>query len=314
MPRHSKPWSKGFTLVELLVVIAIIGILIALLLPAVQAAREAARRSQCQNNLKQWGLAMQMYQDATKLLPYSSYWNPRVTFVEGMWPYLEQESLYALYNFDYAFYATIGGGATFANTIQNSTKGVVATAVPVYYCPSDRPRAIWEGDAYWRARCNYVLNFGPTQLFTTPTTLTKAPFGWQTCTGFSGYTPFQTMFAQITDGLSKTMLMAEIRFPPNDTDHDFRGDVFNDQQQHWFMTVNTPNAGVDYSSVACANNDATMPCGNNGNQLGSARSKHPSGVLVMLADGSVTFVPDSIDFYVWKAFSTISGGETVVLP
>lgn len=314
MVRRSGPMQYGFTLVELLVVIAIIGILVALLLPAVQAAREAARRAQCTNNLKQWGLAMQMYHDSHKMLPYSSYRTPRVTFVEGMWPYIEQEALYNLYNFDYAFYVTLPGPNPRANTIQKSTVGVVTTTVPVYYCPSDRPNSIWQGDNYWRARGNYVLNFGPMQLFTPATTATKAPFGWLSSGGFSKYTVYQTRFADITDGLSKTVLMGEIRFPPRDTDKDFRGDFMNDQGQHWFMTLNTPNAGIDYSTNGCSNDDATMPCAVDGAQLGSARSRHPTGVQVVLADGSVRFVTDTVNYLVWRAFSTIGGGETVNLP
>ncbi|HVX63981.1 MAG TPA: DUF1559 domain-containing protein [Pirellulales bacterium] len=291
----------AFTLVELLVVIAIIGILIALLLPAVQAAREAARRSQCLNNIKQWGLGMQMYHDNCKRLPNASYWNKRTTFVEGIWPFVEQTALAQRYNSALPFYLP-------PNTVTNSDAGAVTKQVPIYYCPSDRPGALWKGDAYWRARGNYMLNFGPVQLFTAKS---GAPFGWETCTGFSSYTPFQVTFGQITDGLSKTMLMGEVRLSRYDTDHDARGDFINDQGQHWFMTVNTPNAGIDYSSMGCVNDDPTMPCGNNGNQLGSARSKHPGGVQVLLADGSGHFVNDSINLYIWRALSTIAGNESV---
>src|SRR5690349_8001014 len=96
--------SRGFTLVELLVVIAIVGVLIALLLPAVQAARAAARRTQCQNQLKQWGLAMHNYTGINKHLPIGSRNNPRQTWVMYLWPFVDERGLASTNKLNEHFY------------------------------------------------------------------------------------------------------------------------------------------------------------------------------------------------------------------
>ena len=114
---------RAFTLVELLVVIAIIGVLVALLLPAVQAAREAARRSQCQNHLKQIGLAVHNFEDIYKTLPHSRY-DDRYTWAVEILPFVEQKSLYDQWDLTKNYYK------------QNAVARM--TTVPVYFCPSRR--------------------------------------------------------------------------------------------------------------------------------------------------------------------------------
>jgi len=156
----SKP-RTGFTLIELLVVIAIIGILVALLLPAVQSAREASRRIQCVSRLRQWGIAMHSMHNATGALPQGNQGGvdesgdlvPRRSWAVLVWPYIEANTLHERYDLTKSFFSE-------PNTFRNTLDGVVAQTADFYYCPSDRPGAVWMGDRWWRARGNYVVNWG----------------------------------------------------------------------------------------------------------------------------------------------------------
>ena len=125
LSRFSSCGRHGFTLVELLVVIAIIGVLVALLLPAVQAAREAARRTQCSNNLKQLGLAAQNFHDTYQYLPSSRIWDHWATWAVQIMPFMEQRPLYDQWNIQDQYY--------------NQTQQVRETNVKGLFCPSRRP-------------------------------------------------------------------------------------------------------------------------------------------------------------------------------
>lgn len=305
----------GFTLVELLVVIAIIGILIGMLLPAVQQVREAARRSKCLNNLKQYALAMHNHHDSRQkfpagALPWGSPSGPMRTYIVDLWPYMEQNNLYDLYNTDDHWWAA-------PNSIQNSEDGVTCSSVELYYCPSDRTGALCtvQNDV-WRSRGNYVVNAGDTTA-AVGTAANTAPFKLVD-TYFDGRLQARkaTNMSDIFDGTSNTMLMSESVLPLNDTDADARGDFFSVDAGAWaFMTTNTPNSSVP---DACGWNwcinlpELNLPCtaaANFESIVNSPRSRHPGGVNVAMVDGSVRFLADNIDVSTFRAMGTTEGEE-----
>jgi prepilin-type N-terminal cleavage/methylation domain-containing protein/prepilin-type processing-associated H-X9-DG protein len=318
--RRSRP--AGFTLVELLVVIAIIGVLVALLLPAVQAAREAARRMSCQNAIRQWALAMQNHHDAVKALPEGNRPEPtRRTWVVYTWPYVENGGAALVFDEKKNFYEA-------PNTVQNTTNGIYASTAPIYYCASDRPGALWKGDPYWRARGNYVINWGNykvphdqtiAQIEASGKVLALAPFGWEDLR--DPKLPRTTKFAEFTDGTSNTMLLSEVVFPSSDEVFDIRGDFLNDGDPcTQYMTINTPNTTVaDVSGFVPPKgnppqsyNPADPPYTDAGGAAHkAARSRHPGGVNVAFADGSVRMIQDGVTPAVWQAMGSMNGEEVV---
>jgi prepilin-type N-terminal cleavage/methylation domain-containing protein/prepilin-type processing-associated H-X9-DG protein len=291
---------RGFTLIELLVVIAIIAVLIGLLLPAIQKVREAAANTQCKNNFKQYGVAMHNYHETNGSFPLGTTSSPRHSWVVHMWPFMEANNLADLY----------GDPSTVQFPGLCGLGGVMCSQPKYYFCPSDRPGALWEGDAATRSRGNYVVSWGTNTA--TGTTGAKAAFG---LLDGNAAQPQRTRITDITDGTSSTLLMSEVVVALNDSDFNTHGDFFNDDTNTAgaiFMTINTPNTGTDVIDCGVSN-DPAAPCTQTGggtSTQAAARSRHTGGgVNVALCDGSVRFISNNVSLATWQALGTISNGD-----
>lgn len=334
--------GRGFTLVELLVVIAIIGILVALLLPAIQAAREAARRAQCTNNLKNMGLACHNHMSAKKVFPFGA---ELVTvaccagdvysgWTREIMPYAEDDALKNLYNSEKY------------SVTQPQAQQFRETKIPLYTCPSDYPMeliapAAGSANGVLFMTGSYKANAGRTDGFTTfylyedmpppngPTTalagspLTKnwrGPIHAQMRPVNKGGTPIpantyelrRESMKDITDGGSKTILIGEST------------NIFGPRRTFWAYTFGTMVMGQtinqdraltgDYNRCNLAGESGTYNQPNTSKSErvckgGAWHSRHPNGMNAALCDGAVTFLSFDIDLNIFAAMGSIAGGE-----
>jgi prepilin-type processing-associated H-X9-DG protein len=287
-------------LVELLVVITIIGILIALLLPAVQAAREAARRMQCSNNMKQTALALHLYHEAKQCFPVGiggveAKWHTGPTWAGLILPFIEQENAVRGYTFD-------------AATTYTTHKLLFRTAVSTFLCPSDNAgregridKESNSSDAIGFARSNLVACFGADGNMQETASVKKAIFNID----------LARSMAQIKDGTSNTAMISEIVAGPEGTG-DARGQWWYDLGCHYEHRY-SPNSNADtvtnYADLCVS---TKVPCqfgGGWGEMHVAAGSVHPGGVNLAFADGAVAFINQNINLVTWQALASIEAGE-----
>jgi prepilin-type N-terminal cleavage/methylation domain-containing protein len=327
---------QGFTLVEVLVVVALVGVLIGILVPAIQSARESVRRTTCGNSLRQLGLALANYESARGRYPVgaeSREWAAntnlphqffRWSALAHMAPYYEEGALLDDLDLTVPLYTGIGG-----DSIAPQNREVVARTVPLFLCPSDRARA--------------VSNlFGPTNY----AGCTGSGSGGGTPFDSDGlfFINSRVRPREVTDGLSKTIAFSEsiLGDGPQATTNRVGIDAatgyafsfatplsdagcnrplyYNFTDLRGFSWANGEYRTTLYNHARLPNSDtfdcmaAVMNTADKTRQYAAygwrtARSRHPGGVNVVLADAAVRFMDDAIDPEVWRAAATRAGGE-----
>jgi prepilin-type N-terminal cleavage/methylation domain-containing protein/prepilin-type processing-associated H-X9-DG protein len=319
--------SNAFTLIELLVVIAIIGVLVALLLPAVQAAREAARRTQCTNHLKQLGVALHNFEGAKKSLPAGSGYTrvePKGNWVVAILPYIEETNVSSRYDF-----------TKYSNETPN-LELAATTVIPTLICPSDpdsnqpilgnRRQGAGSHNPITAQGLWYTGSMGPTipdicafdqpssstYKFTclgcsfgtlwpdgtplTPCSAVQKPGSTDTCAGLICRRHQGVKFRTVTDGLSNTFMLGETL------------------PTHWVWNcVFCDNFPVSSTHIPL-NTMIQSATPTNFAQISGFKSMHPSGANMLMGDGSVRFVSETIDYLTFnilgsRANDDIAAGE-----
>lgn len=313
---------RAFTLVELLVVIAIIGALVALLLPAVQAAREAARRSQCQNNLKQLGVALQNYHGVHKVFPSNSHWAVGSTFlgkkiettdrqgsmIVKLMPHLEQANLFQRLNFD-------------GDVVQQfiDSESLRSMPLPFLRCPSDDYPPLGENQ---QAVTNYGPSVGAQATFSDRNSCVEpvgnefgngddlSPFTHllYATSGIFSRIVFAASIEQIPDGTSNTIAMGEVL--PHCNYELIRYGWWD--SQIWYVGT-APRINYDSCTPTTPPWPAKQTCATffNWNTSAGFKSRHPGGGQFVFADGSTHFISENIDYRNYQRLGDRNDGEVI---
>lgn len=333
--------NRGFTLVELLVVIAIIGILVALLLPAVQAAREAARRTQCSNNLKQLGIAGHLFHDKSKYLPYGIHRSegaqvnpipagspcfltvrerfanpeaipagqqganpPRYVLMHQLLPYVEQDALWQKWDLlNFGNNNPAPGSATYPDAF-------VKKSIPVLICPSNPYGGSYTNKTFDPTsvdmdRYFIASYFGNAGTVSYPfNDGTRPSLTW--CHDGVFTKNKRWGLNEIVDGTSNTLMFGERHYydPTFDT---------VDKIKDWGWTWFGGNSDAFLSTWVPINYRFPKTGGTQvefDNRIAAFGSAHPGGAQFTLADGSVRFIADTVNILTFRAIGTRAGGET----
>jgi prepilin-type N-terminal cleavage/methylation domain-containing protein len=325
----------GFTLVELLVVIAIIGVLVALLLPAVQAAREAARRSSCSNNLKQLAIGYHNYHDTNNKLPQTASWitKPPNPPQDSNWngysahtmvlPFIEQKNVYDQLRWDQYHYDNIGTPGALI---------VCRTKIKTFLCPSDKDHPNTT-DIGWN---NYGVSEGTNTGYSVSVNSYNGMFARARFRGFN----------DVIDGLSNTILAAEfLKGDNNDGKFTVNGDIVKPIALSGYPDTHWTQAQLDTYGAACLAGSSTHQsfagfrwsapgqynasintlappnwkfpachdcsgCGQaDARGVFPARSRHPGGAMHAFGDGSVKFIPNTVNLTTYQALGSASGED-----
>jgi prepilin-type processing-associated H-X9-DG protein len=316
-------------------VIAIIAVLIGLLLPAIQKVREAANRGKCANNLKQLSLAMHAFYDSNHAFPYARKYDylDSYTWYQTILPFIEQQNAYAL------FYNLNDRGAKLpyqwvpSPVAQWGDEPRLIQArkslIPLFYCPTDSSQANeqFNDNSVCRLFGNYRACVGSGDMYGQPLDKSDGPWGRGVFSvkigqSFDKNTQLQATVADIPDGTANTILLSEgLKYADPQNWIGPLGDIqLGNMGGALFSAYNTPNAKSNDWTIGCPPKNLTALCeavdpvsfdvnGEGKGQQAAARSLHNGGVNVVMADGSIRFVSDSVALITWRALGTRAGGE-----